>query len=43
VRTNPEQPNHGGLVEGRIGDEPGSTDPDELNRGYTSAYAANNF
>jgi hypothetical protein len=45
VRTNPNpgQHNHGGLVEGRIPDRPGSTDPDELNRGYTNAYAANNF
>jgi hypothetical protein len=42
VRTNPEQPNHGGLVEGKIADKPGSGDPDELGRYYTSAMAANN-
>jgi hypothetical protein len=36
-------PNHGGLVEDGIPDELGSTNPDELSRAYTNAYAANNF
>jgi hypothetical protein len=38
----PDNPNHGGLVEGRIPDGL-PTDPEALNRYYTSAMATNNF
>lgn len=42
VLTNPEGPNHGGLVEGLIPDgDPAN--PEALNRSYTSAMALNNF
>lgn len=42
VRTNPAAPNHGGLVEGRIPDGSPSN-PEALNRAYTSAMALNNY
>jgi hypothetical protein len=41
VKTNPERPNHGGLVEGRI-DDVDPADPESLNRYYTSAYVLTN-
>lgn len=39
-RTNPETPNHGGVIEGAIPDDP--SDPDGVNRAYTSAYVLQN-
>jgi hypothetical protein len=42
VADDPANPNHGGLVEGRIPDGD-AADPDALNRYYTSAMALNNF
>ncbi|HEY8524193.1 MAG TPA: hypothetical protein VIL48_04465 [Acidimicrobiales bacterium] len=42
VRTNPDRPNHGGLVEGRIPDG-NAGDPEALGRAYTSAMALNNL
>ncbi|MEO3755556.1 hypothetical protein [Streptomyces sp. B6B3] len=42
LMDDPDNPNHGGLVEGRIPDGL-PTDPEALNRYYTSAMATNNF
>jgi hypothetical protein len=41
VRTDAQQPDHGGLVEGMIPDGAASN-PEALNRAYTSAYVLNN-